>query len=300
VFWREEVPPETDTEEHQQLPSRVIIAVLLASPRPSLQETVLPSQAAVLSLSLSSISISILAMSSAAPALRGAIFDLDGTLLDTEGISKIVIGRIVGRFGQQFTSAHQKAILGTPAAEWTRMVLGFCDISESELPPDQFAREWEVGMHELLAECPEIPGGLELLRQLKARGIPIALATSSSTSVVATKQKHHAELFSYFSVIVCGDDAAVKHGKPSPDIFQAAARRLFKLDESEQQLPRCVVFEDSVNGVTAGNGAGMYTVAVPDVRIHTDARDRETLYAHADEVLDSITLFDLDKYDWQL
>lgn len=241
-----------------------------------------------------------MATSAARERLYGAIFDLDGTLLDTEGISKVVINRLVGRFGKEFTSANQKAILGRPAAEWTRMVLGFAEIPESELSPEQLSREWEDGMRELIADCPEIPGGIELLAKLKAAGVPIALATSSSSSVVATKKEHHPELFSYFDVVVCGDDKAVKQGKPAPYIFQAAARRLFKLDEDAEQLPQCVVFEDSVNGVTAGNSAGMYTIALPDVRIHTEAKDREQLFAHANEMIESLSLFDLDKYDWQL
>lgn len=235
--------------------------------------------------------------------LHGAIFDLDGTLLDTEGLSKIVINQIVSQFGKTFTDALQKSILGRPSAEWTRMVLAGCEISESELSPDDMAHQWEVGMNELMDQVEELRGGVELLRALHARKIPIALATSSSKSVVATKIKHHPELFSYFSVMVCGDDAAVKRGKPSPDIFRVAGQRLFGLSEDESPEhapPRCVVFEDSVNGVRAGNDAGMYSIALPDVRIHTEPEVRATLFAHAREVLTSLEEFDLDKYDWEL
>ncbi|RLN45560.1 hypothetical protein BBJ28_00003233, partial [Nothophytophthora sp. Chile5] len=124
----------------------------------------------------------------------------------------------------------------------------------------------------------------------------------SSRSVVATKTKHHPELFSYFSTIVCGDDPAVKRGKPAPDIFRTAGQRLFGLTEGEDgdQPPRCIVYEDSVHGVRAGNSAGMHTIAIPDVRIHTDEAQRAELFAHATEMLTSLEQFQIDNYVWKL
>ncbi|KAF1775711.1 HAD-like domain [Phytophthora cactorum] len=145
------------------------------------------------------------------------------------------------------------------------------------------------------------PGGIEALSSLHARGIPIALATSNSRSVVEAKIKHHPKLFSFFSTIVCGDDPAVKRGKPAPDIFRTAGQRLFGLKEGEDsdKPPHCIVFEDSVNGYTAANAAGMHSIASP-IYASTDEAQRSELFGEADEVITSLTQFQIDNYDWQL
>ncbi|CAH0521009.1 unnamed protein product [Peronospora belbahrii] len=157
-------------------------------------------------------------------------------------------------------------------------------------------------MHEMSDRVKEFPGAIELLSALQTRGIPIALATSNSKSVVESKMTHHPKLFSFFSTIVCGDDPAVKRGKPAPDIFRTAGQRLFGLKEGEdgEKPPCCVVFEDSVNGYTAAKAAKMHSVAIPDIRIHTDDKQRAELFGDADEVITSITQFQIDKYDWQV
>ena len=88
-------------------------------------------------------------------------------------------------------------------------------------------------------------------------------------------------MFEHMSAIVCGDDPAVKHGKPAPDIYLEAARRV-GVDPSE-----CLVFEDALSGVMAGKAAGCTVVAVPDPRM-----DKTIFENVADIVLDSLTKFD--------
>jgi HAD superfamily hydrolase (TIGR01509 family) len=236
------------------------------------------------------------------PKLHGAIFDMDGTLLDTEELSRVAIDGVMRQHGKEFTMTMHKTILGRPAVEWTRMAIAAAGLSEEELTPDELFKKWEQSMRDLSDRVEELPGGVELLSALHARGIPIALATSNSRSVVDAKIKHHPKLFSFFSTIVCGDDPAVKHGKPAPDIFRTAGQRLFGLKDGEDgdKPPRCVVFEDSVNGYTAANAADMHSVAIPDVRIHTDEAQRAELFDKADEVMTSLTQFQIDNYDWQL
>ncbi|GAB9468788.1 Histone-binding protein rbbp7 [Globisporangium polare] len=236
--------------------------------------------------------------------LYGAVFDLDGTLLDTEGISERAIDAAVAVHGARHSKALHKAILGRPSAEWTRMVIDALSL-HGAIEPLELAQQWERNMHAMMAEVQVLPGSLELLRALHARQVPMALATSSSSHAVEVKRQFHPELFSYFNVIVCGNDPQVARGKPEPDIFLLAAKRLHEQTsgggstaESSTPPPRCVVFEDSVLGVQAGKSAGMHTVAIPDPRIYEDASEREALYAHADAIITSLEHFGLAEHGW--
>lgn len=234
----------------------------------------------------------------------GAVFDLDGTLLDTEGISERAIDQAVAAHGARHSKALHKAILGRPSAEWTRMVIDALALHDA-IAPLELARQWESNMHAMMAEVEVLPGALELLRELRARGVPLALATSSSSDAVAVKRQFHPELFAHFDVIVCGNDPAVARGKPEPDIFLLAAKRLYAgrrsaaASDSDVATARFVVFEDSVLGVQAGKAAQMHTVAIPDPRIYTDAEERAALYHHADDILTSLAQFQLAKHGWR-
>ena len=97
-----------------------------------------------------------------------------------------------------------------------------------------------------------LPGVERLVRHLKARGIPIAVATSGASGNFEIKTARHREIFDLFDQTVCGGtDPAVKSGKPSPDVFLVAARRL-SVDPSD-----CLVLEDAANGAVAAAAAGM-------------------------------------------
>lgn len=100
-------------------------------------------------------------------------------------------------------------------------------------------------------------------------------------------------MFSYFSVIVCGDDPSVVHGKPAPDIFLVAAQRLLgaQFDPSH-----CIVFEDSIQGVLAGYAAGMQVVAIPDSRFYPTEEERRTHFKAAHYLLNALSDFDIENY----
>ena len=95
------------------------------------------------------------------------------------------------------------------------------------------------------------------------------VATSSHSSGFSLKTQNNQELFKHFDGhVVCGDDEAVKRGKPEPDIFHEAARRFFNhslVDPSD-----ILVFEDSPSGVLAAIKGGMQCVWVPDVNLEVD------------------------------
>jgi HAD superfamily hydrolase (TIGR01509 family) len=216
--------------------------------------------------------------------MEGVIFDLDGTLLDTETISGLSIQRVLKEHGQEeFPFELRKKLLGRPSGEWTRMVIDALDLHD-RLVPEEFTHLWELYMKEMYSEVTPMEGAYELVRKLRYEyNVPIALATSSSSHAVSLKRQLHEEMFQCFDVIVCGDDPAIQRGKPAPDIFQIAAQRLGKASN-------CIVFEDAVTGVTAGKAAGMRVIAIPDARFHSE-EEKQLYFSHADVILSSLSEF---------
>jgi len=134
-----------------------------------------------------------------------------------------------------------------------------------------------------------LPGVLPALDALARAGLPLAVATSSARrgSTFGPKTGTKAALLARFAAVVCVDDDAMagRPGKPAPDIFLVAAEALGVAGGAAA----CVVFEDSIAGVTAGVAAGAVVVAVPD------ARNREAAWAAgAHYVLRSLEDFTLD------
>lgn len=115
-----------------------------------------------------------------------------------------------------------------------------------------------------------LPGVEKFVRHLKANNIPIAVATSSTRSKFELKTSLNKEFFELFDVIICGDDAEIKRGKPSPDLFLAAQKRL-----GNPPAENCLVFEDAVNGVQAGLNAKMNVVWIPDENIKSLTGEEE-------------------------
>ena len=105
------------------------------------------------------------------------------------------------------------------------------------------------------------PGAEELLKFLKQQGYPLAIASSTPTEIVR-QELSAAGLLDYFDRIVGGDQ--VSRSKPNPDIFLRAAELL------RTEPSRCIVIEDSFNGIRAAKAAGMRPVMVPDIVQPTD------------------------------
>ncbi|MDX1605871.1 MAG: HAD-IA family hydrolase [Candidatus Competibacterales bacterium] len=204
------------------------------------------------------------------------IYDMDGLLLDTEPFYTEVTQTIAGRYGRVFDWSVKQHMIGRPALESARYLVQTLDLP---LAPEQYLEERERLLRERFPAAEPLPGALELTRHLHAHGVPQAVATSSSTEFFELKTQRHGEWFGLFDQIVTGDDPAVQRGKPAPDIFLAAARRL------NAEPAQCLVFEDAPSGLRAARAAGMAVVVVPDFNM-----DR-TVYAEADEILDSLIGF---------
>jgi HAD superfamily hydrolase (TIGR01509 family) len=197
------------------------------------------------------------------------IFDCDGTLVDSEPLAELAWERTLAPFGYAPTAADFEACVGWPY-ERTHAYFG----ELVELPEaDELWRRYSAELFALIDyDLVVFDDAVAAARELRARGIPVAVASSSRRDRL---DRTLARAGLAFEVTVAGDEVA--HGKPAPDMFLAAAARL-----GAEPL-RCVAIEDSPPGVAAALAAGMVTIAVCRVP------GTEASLSGADRVLDRLT-----------
>ncbi len=197
------------------------------------------------------------------PALppRCVIFDLDGTLLDSEGLYSEASQQIADRFGKRYTMEIKRRCIGGDARRSAAITI---DALGLPLGVEEFLSEREAILMELITGAEDIEVASALLAELAERSIPVALATSSYGAICDVKLKGR-PFERQFSAVICGDDPRLQNSKPAPDIFLLAA------DDLSARPEECIVFEDSDNGVRAGLAAGMRVVAVVDPRYGFEA-----------------------------
>lgn len=189
---------------------------------------------------------------------RGAIFDMDGTLLDTERYFRRVWVDVAEYFGEE---KHEQLGFDLSGTNKTQVPA----ILRKYYPNIDVEAYYNKGM-ELVKELEEkelllLPGTKEILEYLKENNVVMSVASSTKHSTIETNL-HRTGILQYFDVIVGGDEVA--SGKPSPEIFLKAAEKM--------NLPPqdCYVFEDSFNGIRAGHNAGCAAIMIPNQRQPTE------------------------------
>jgi HAD superfamily hydrolase (TIGR01509 family) len=204
--------------------------------------------------------------------IQAVVFDLDGVLVDSDHIWHEVREGFARERGGRWTDHSEADMSGMSSTEWSRYlhdVVGLAGTPQ-ELN-DEVVRRMLARYEE---ELPLIDGAADAVRRVAAK-FRLAVASSSNRELIDGVLAS-AGLDELFDVTVSSEEAA--RGKPSPDVYLEAARRL-ALEAAE-----CAAIEDSTNGIRAAHAAGMRVVAVPNRRYPpaTDALDL------ADEVVGSV------------
>jgi HAD superfamily hydrolase (TIGR01509 family) len=186
--------------------------------------------------------------------IGAVILDMDGLMLDTEPLSKVAWQTASAEFGYTLDDRSYSKLVGRPTADCERELLGQFG---SAFPLDRFRVRWpELWQAKVAARgIQQKPGLSEFLAFVDKQHLPVAVATSSESDYTVLSLRH-AGLEGRFKVIVTGDEVA--SGKPAPDIYLEAARRL------EVNPASCVALEDSDAGVLAASRAGMRALLIPD------------------------------------
>jgi HAD superfamily hydrolase (TIGR01509 family) len=198
------------------------------------------------------------------------LFDLDGLLLDTEPLHAEAWQQAASRFGRPLTPQELLALRGRRRLDCAEQVLHWINASGLSTPSqDDLLAVRQPIAEALLIHAKPMPGAAELVSRLRARGIPMALATSSSQAAVALKTGPHPWL-ELIEARVHGDDPDLLAGKPAPDVFLLAAQRL------GVNCSECWAFEDSPAGAQAALAAGCRVYVLPPQLLHTGDAAAET------------------------
>lgn len=185
-------------------------------------------------------------------SLQGVLFDLDGTLIDSEPLWYEVGRTVIERHGGTWTTASSMKLLGVSLpkiGEALQTAVGRTDLS-GEFLLNEVVQEIS-GL--LRANLTWRPGAVSLLASLNAASVPVGLVTASYQAIVDAVKSHLPA--GTFQATVSGNDVTV--GKPDPESYLLGAKRL------GVEPDRCVAIEDSPTGIASAEGAGCHVIGIP-------------------------------------
>ena len=186
--------------------------------------------------------------------IEAVVFDLDGVLIHSEEVWDAVRERYVGERGGRYDEVVQRAMMGMSSREWSRYLHEHAGVPDS---PEEINAEVVRRMLDAYGErLPLADGAVDAVRRLAARW-PLGLASSSNRPLIDAVLEL-AGLAGSFRVTVSSEE--VERGKPAPDVYLEAARRLGAAASG------CAAIEDSHAGIRSARAAGMRVVAIPNRR----------------------------------
>lgn len=185
--------------------------------------------------------------------IKGAIFDMDGTLTDTERLYSESWMELAVKYGQEPNIEFTKAVCGSNGQVMLDIISRYYpDIDAKAFMDEEYATvERKIEEH-----VPVKEGAEEIVKYLKEKGFKLAVASSSSHAQIEKNMKN-CGLHPYFDVYVGGDE--ISNAKPHPEIFQKAAKKM-GLTPKE-----CFAFEDGMNGLRSALAAECETYMIVDL-----------------------------------
>jgi len=182
--------------------------------------------------------------------IDAVVFDLDGVILETEALWNEVREGLTRERGGRWSDQARADMMGMSSTEWSRYMHEELGVSD---PPEQISREVVRRMSDRYAEdLPLIDGAVDAVKRL-AEPWPLGLASSANRHLI-DRALELSGLEPYFRVTVSSEE--VDRGKPAPDVYLEAARRL------GVEPTRCAAVEDSASGIRSAHAAGMLLVAI--------------------------------------
>lgn len=205
--------------------------------------------------------------------MTGAVvFDMDGVIVDSEQVWDDVRELYTRETGGTYTESATRDMMGMSSSEWSRYMAETLGVPGT---PEEINQAIVERMLERYGEAPPlIPGAVEAVRRLAAQ-LPLAIASSSNPELIEVVLRA-AGIRELFVVVVSSQE--MPRGKPAPDVYLEAARRL------GVDAVRCAAVEDSHNGIRSAKAAGMRVIVFPNLHFPPD----DEAMAQADVVIHSL------------
>jgi HAD superfamily hydrolase (TIGR01509 family) len=213
--------------------------------------------------------------------VEAVVFDLDGVLIDSEHVWDEARQQLARERGGRWTETASRDMMGMSSLEWSRYMHDVIGVGD---PPEEISAEVVRRLERIYRdELPLFDGAVEAVERLAERW-PLGLASSSNRELIDLVLELSG-MDRFFAATVSSEE--VPRGKPAPDVYVEAARRLGVSPDG------CAAIEDSENGIRSAKAAGMRVLAIPNPLYPPD----DEALAAADEVLGSLDELTVDLVD---